>query len=227
MNEIILEKDNIESGSIMLKIRKGIYFFSKRIIDIIAGLVGVVLLVPMTIVIKLISIFSGDFKSIFFTQERIGINGKSIKIFKYRSMVPNAEQLLEELMEKDPKIKEEYLTNKKLENDPRITRVGKIIRKCSIDEFPQLINVLIGNMTLVGPRPYLPREKEDMGKYYDYVITCKPGITGLWQVSGRSDVSFKNRLKLDKKYATERNFKMDAKIFFQTFSTVIGKKGAK
>ena len=227
MNEIILEKDNIESGSIMLKIRKGIYFFSKRIIDIIAGLVGVILLVPMTIVIKLISIFSGDFKSIFFTQERIGINGKSIKIFKYRSMVPNAEQLLEELMEKDPKIKEEYLTNKKLENDPRITRVGKIIRKCSIDEFPQLINVLLGNMTLVGPRPYLPREKEDMGKYYDYVITCKPGITGLWQVSGRSDVSFKNRLKLDKKYATERNFKMDVKIFFQTFSTVIGKKGAK
>ena len=142
-------------------------------------------------------------------------------------MVPNAEQLLEELMEKDPKIKEEYLTNKKLENDPRITKVGKFIRKCSIDEFPQLINVLIGNMTLVGPRPYLPREKEDMGKYYDYVITCKPGITGLWQVSGRSDISFKNRLKLDKKYTTERNFKMDAKIFFQTFSTVIGKKGAK
>lgn len=227
MNEVILETENIESGSIMLKIRKGIYFFSKRLVDIIAGIVGVILLVPMTIVIKIISIFSGDFKSIFFTQERIGKNGKSIKIFKYRSMVPNAEQLLDELMEKDPKIKEEYLTNKKLENDPRITKVGKFIRKCSIDEFPQLINVLIGNMTLVGPRPYLPREKEDMGKFYDYVITCKPGITGLWQVSGRSDVSFKNRLKLDKKYAEERNSKMDIKIFVQTFSTVIGKKGAK
>lgn len=227
MNESILETDSIESGNIMIKIRKGMYFFSKRLIDIIAGLIGVILLIPITIIIKIVSICSGDFKSIFFTQERIGINGKSIKIFKYRSMIPNAEQKLEELMESDPKIKEEYLTNKKLENDPRITKIGNIIRKCSIDEFPQFINVLIGNMTVVGPRPYLPREKEDMGKYYDYVITCKPGITGLWQVSGRNDVSFKNRLKLDKKYALERNLGMDAKIFFQTFATVIGKKGAK
>lgn len=227
MNDSILENEDIESGKIMIKIRKRMYFFSKRLIDILAGIVGIILLIPITIIIKIISICSGDFKSIFFTQERIGINGKPIKIFKYRSMIPNAEDVLEVLMRKDPKIKKEYLENKKLENDPRITKIGKFIRRYSIDELPQLINVLIGNMTLVGPRPYLPREKEDMGKYYDYVITCKPGVTGLWQVSGRSDISFKHRLKLDKKYAEERNFKFDTKILFQTFSAVIGKKGAK
>ena len=228
MNETsVMEMEEVEQGKMLLKMKKNIYLFTKRIIDIIGGLVGCVALIPLTIIIKVVSICNKDFKSIFFTQERIGLNGKKIKIYKYRSMVPNAEQVLEELMESDPKIKEEYLTNKKLENDPRITKIGNIIRKCSIDEFPQFINVLIGNMTIVGPRPYLPREKVDMGKYYDYVITCKPGITGLWQVSGRSDVSFNHRLKLDKKYALERNLGMDTKIFFQTFSTVIGKKGAK
>ena len=203
------------------------YYFIKRFIDIIVGLIWVVLLIPISLIIKIISMCSGDFKSIFFIQERVGINGKKIKIFKYRSMVPNAEAKLEELMEKNPKIKKEYLENKKLENDPRITKVGNFIRKFSIDELPQFINILIGNMTLIGPRPYLPREVEDMGEYYDYVIACKPGLTGLWQVSGRSDVSFKHRLKLDKKYTLERSLKMDFKIFIKTFSAVLGKKGAK
>ena len=207
--------------------QKIIYNFLKRILDIIGGIIGCILLVPMTIIIKIISIINKDYDSIFFTQDRIGKNGKIIKIYKFRSMIPNAEKVLEELMEKDPKIKEEYLKNKKLEKDPRITKIGWIIRKYSIDEFPQLINVLIGNMTLVGPRPYLLREKIDMGKYYDYVITCKPGITGLWQVSGRSDISFKNRLKLDEKYASEKSIKLDITILLKTFKGVLGKKGAK
>ena len=207
--------------------QKIIYNFLKRILDIIGGIIGCILLIPMTIIIKIISIINKDYDSIFFTQDRIGKNGKIIKIYKFRSMIPNAEKVLEELMEKDPKIKEEYLKNKKLEKDPRITKIGWIIRKYSIDEFPQLINVLIGNMTLVGPRPYLLREKIDMGKYYDYVITCKPGITGLWQVSGRSDISFKNRLKLDEKYAIEKSIKLDITILLKTFKAVLGKKGAK
>ena len=207
--------------------QKIIYNFLKRILDIIGGIIGCILLVPMTIIIKIISIINKDYDSIFFTQDRIGKNGKIIKIYKFRSMIPNAEKVLEELMEKDPKIKEEYLKNKKLEKDPRITKIGWIIRKYSIDEFPQLINVLIGNMTLVGPRPYLLREKIDMGKYYDYVITCKPGITGLWQVSGRSDISFKNRLKLDEKYASEKSIILDITILLKTFKGVLGKKGAK
>lgn len=204
-----------------------IYFIIKRIIDIICGLIGIILLIPVTIVLKIISMCTGDFKSIFFVQERVGYKGKRIKIFKYRSMVPNAEQKLEELMEKDPKIKKEYLENKKLENDPRVTKIGGFIRKYSIDELPQLINVFIGSMSIVGPRPYLPREIDDMGEYYKYVIVCKPGVTGLWQVSGRSDVSFNHRLKLDKKYVDERSLLFDIKIFFKTFSVVLFKKGAK
>lgn len=211
----------------VIKNNNCIYFIVKRLIDIICGLIGIVLLIPVTIIIKIISICTGDFKSIFFVQERVGYKGKKIKIFKYRSMVPNAEQKLEELMEKDPKIKKEYLENKKLENDPRITKIGGFIRKFSIDELPQLINVFIGNMSIVGPRPYLPREIDDMGDYYKYVIACKPGITGLWQVSGRSDISFKHRLKLDEKYVNERNLSFDTKIFFKTFSVVLFRKGAK
>ena len=210
-----------------MKFKKLIYLIIKRLFDVVVGLIGVILLIPMTIILKIISICTGDFKSILFTQERIGLNGKRIKIFKYRSMVPNAEEKLEELMEQDENIRKEYLENKKLENDPRITKMGKFIRRLSIDQLPQLINVFIWNMSLVGPRPYLPREIDDMGKYYDYVIMCKPGITGLWQVSGRSDVSFKHRLQLDKKYANERSLKIDFKIFFKTFRAVIGTKGAK
>lgn len=206
---------------------KIMYFVVKRLFDIILGLIGIIILIPTIIIVKIASMCTGDFKSIFFVQERIGLKGKKIKIFKFRSMIPNAEEKLEELMKTDPKIREEYTKNKKLACDPRITKIGNFIRKFSIDELPQLINVFIGNMTLVGPRPYLPREIDDMGDYYKYVIACKPGLTGLWQVSGRSDVSFKHRLKLDKKYTLERNFKYDCKIFFKTFNVVLGSKGAK
>ena len=142
-------------------------------------------------------------------------------------MVPNAEKVLEELMEKDPKIKEEYLTNKKLENDPRITKVGAFIRKTSLDEFGQFVNILKGEMTVVGPRPYLIREKEDMGKYYIDVICCKPGLTGLWQVEGRSDIGFVNRCRLDRFYNQHKSIWFDIKIFFKTFLSVLQSKGAR
>src|SRR5699024_4468702 len=126
------------------------------------SLLGIILLIPIAIFIRYKNRKSGDYDPIIFTQNRIGLKGKSIKIYKFRTMVPNAEQVLEELMAKDPEIKKEYLTNKKLVNDPRITEVGKVLRKTSLDEFPQFINVLKGEMSFVGPRPYLFREKEDM-----------------------------------------------------------------
>ena len=204
-----------------------LYLFFKRLLDIIISLIGIIPLIICTIVIKIWSMITKDFNSIFFKQERIGKDGKKIYIYKFRSMVPNAEEVLEKLMEENPEIRQEYLENKKLEKDPRITSVGKFIRKLSIDEVPQLLNVLKGDMSLVGPRPYLPREKKDMKKYYDYVITCKPGITGLWQVSGRSDVSFNERLKLDKKYSKERSLLYDFKILCKTFIVVFKRKGAK
>lgn len=205
---------------------KGIGLFLKRCLDICAGLAGCILLVPLTFYVKHKNKKSGDNESVFFTQERIGLNGKPIKIYKYRSMIPNAEAVLEELMEKDSAIKEEYLTNKKLANDPRVTEVGHFLRRTSLDEFPQFINVLKGEMSFVGPRPYLFREIEDMDIYYDSIIKCKPGITGMWQANGRSDVGFIDRCKLDDYYYKNWNFSLDLIIIYKTVKGVIYGKGA-
>lgn len=198
----------------------------KRIIDIMAGICGCLLLIPLTLYVSHKNKKSGDTDPIFFKQKRIGENGKDIYIYKYRSMVPNAEKVLEELMAKDPAIKEEYLTNKKLVNDPRITKVGHFLRRTSLDEFPQFINVLKGDMSLVGPRPYLPREKDDMDIYYKSIVRCKPGITGMWQANGRSDVGFIDRCKLDDYYYRNWTLGLDMIIIYKTIKSVIYGKGA-
>lgn len=200
--------------------------FFKRIIDIMVGICGCLLLIPLTLYVSHKNKKSGDTDPIFFKQKRIGENGEDIYIYKYRSMVPNAEEVLEELMAKDPAIKEEYLTNKKLVNDPRITEVGHFLRRTSLDEFPQFINVLKGDMSLVGPRPYLPREKDDMDIYYKSIVRCKPGITGMWQANGRSDVGFIDRCKLDDYYYRNWTLGLDMIIIYKTIKSVIYGKGA-
>ncbi len=209
------------------KAKTGSYRIFKRTFDIIVGLVGTICLLPVMLIVKIANLFSGDKESIIFKQKRIGKDGKEINIYKIRSMVPNAEKVLEDLMEKDPKIKEEYLLNKKLKHDPRITKVGAFIRKTSLDEFAQFINVLRGDMTVVGPRPYLFREKEDMGEYYTDIICCKPGLTGLWQVEGRSNIGFTDRCKLDRFYKQHRSTLFDIKIFIKTFLAVFKSVGAR
>lgn len=206
---------------------KLLYTISKRIFDIIISLIGVVIFIPFLIIIKVLYLLTGDTKPIIFRQDRIGKNGQAIKIYKFRTMVVNAEELLEQMMNQDPKIKEEYLTNKKLKNDPRLTKIGKHLRKLSIDEFPQFINILKGDMSVVGPRPYLFREKEDMGFYFNYVIKSKPGLTGIWQVSGRSNTTFEKRLKLDKYYENNKGIKLDLEIFLKTFYKVLKKEGSR
>jgi len=209
------------------KIKRLLYLSSKRITDIIISLIGLLFLIPIAIIIKISYMVTGDFKTIFYVQDRIGKNGKIFRFFKFRSMVPNADEVLFELLKKNKKLKKEYDINKKLKDDPRITPAGKIIRKFSIDELPQLINIFLGDMTLIGNRPYLPREKEDMGEYYEDIVKTKPGLTGLWQVSGRSSVSFKKRLEIEQKYSNTAGFKIDIKIFFKTFSVVLFGKDAK
>lgn len=215
----------IKEEKVEYKSKFKIYFIFKRLFDIVCSLLGLIILSPVFLIVALLIRRDGG-KAIF-KQERIGKNGKTIKVYKFRSMIVNAETVLEELMEKDENIRNEYLTNKKLENDPRITKIGKFIRKTSIDELPQLINVLKGDMSLVGPRPYLWREKEDMGDAYMYIVTCKPGITGYWQVSGRSDVSFEERVELEKYYSEHVSAWMDIKILFKTVGVVLFGKGAK
>ena len=148
--------------------KKYFYRFIKRFFDILCSLIGVIFLVPLIILIKIANILTGDFKTIFLVQDRIGKNGKTMRLIKFRSMIYSEEEKAKILNEtlKDPKLKKEWEEYKKLENDPRVTKVGNILRKTSLDEFPQFINILIGDMSLIGPRPYLPREKKDMGKYY-------------------------------------------------------------
>ena len=224
MNEVgILEKIYMQTDALRMSLK----LFLKRSFDILVGLVGTLTLIPLFIIIKIASVINHDYAPIIFKQKRIGKDGKDIYIYKFRSMIPNAEEELERLMKKDKKIRKEYLENKKLKNDPRITKVGKVIRKTSIDEFPQFINVLKGDMSFVGPRPYLPREKEDMKKGYNEIIKVRPGITGPWQCGGRSNVSFDDRVKIEAKYANNWGIKGDIKIIIKTVSSVLKKEGAK
>lgn len=205
---------------------KGITLFIKRCIDICGGLVGVILLLPITFVVKVANILNKDNGPVFYTQDRIGKNGKLFKIYKYRTMVQDADKKLFEYLQQNEKARIEYKKNKKLKDDPRITKFGEFLRKTSIDELPQLINVLKGDMSIVGPRPYLPREQEDMGNYYNKIIETKPGITGLWQVSGRSNTTFEERMKFDLKYNNEISVSKDIEILLKTVVTVIKREGA-
>ena len=198
----------------------------KRLIDIAGGLAGMIILLPLYFYVRKKNHTNGDYDPIFFTQERIGKNGKPFKIYKFRTMVPNAETVLEKLMEENPEIREEYETNKKLRNDPRITAAGKVLREKSLDEFPQFINVIKGEMSMVGPRPYLPREIKDMGIYYNSVIGCTPGVTGMWQSHGRSDVSFDDRLKMDDYYYRNWTIWLDLTILIKTVKMVFKGEGA-
>lgn len=202
-----------------------LYFFQKRIFDIIMSIIGLVFLLPVFIVI-IIAIKLDSKGPAIFVQERIGKNGKLFKFYKFRSMVENADDVLFEMLKHDTEESKEYKINKKIECDPRVTRVGKFIRKYSLDELPQLFNILKGDMSFIGNRPYLEREIPDMGDYYKDIIKSKPGLTGLWQVNGRSNTTFETRLKLEKKYSEEMCFLLDLKIFIKTFGVVLKTNGA-
>ena len=202
------------------------YPFLKRTVDITASATALLLLSPVFLVTSL-AIKNDSKGPAMFTQKRIGKDGKLFEIYKFRTMVPDADKKLFELLENDEEAAKEYKLNKKLKNDPRITKIGNFLRKTSIDELPQLINVLKGDMSLVGPRPYLPREIDDMGNYYDTIIESKPGITGLWQESGRSNTTFEQRLEFDMEYNENKGFFYDMGLLTKTVGVVLNKDGAK
>lgn len=225
-DELILSQSR-KSESLIEK--KAVNLFNKvgkRLLDLLVGIVGIILLIPITIVVAVVNFFEKDEGPLFFTQERIGKDGKLFKMYKFRTMIVGADKELERILREDKEAQKEYKKNKKLKNDPRVTKIGKFLRKTSLDEFPQFINVLKGDMSLVGPRPYLPREQEDMGYYYYYIIKCKPGITGLWQVSGRSEVSFDERLELDLEYYENTNVIQDVGLVAKTVVKTIKREGA-
>lgn len=200
--------------------------FLKTLVDYTATILGgAVLLLPMLYVAHRIKKDSpGD---AMYNAERIGKDGKLFKCYKFRSMYTNGDEILEQYLKENPDKKVEWETYHKLDDDPRVTPIGKFIRKTSIDELPQLLNVLEGHMSLVGPRPYLPREADEMGDALSTIVLVKPGITGHWQVNGRSNVDFTNRLKMDCWYVHNRSFWMDIMLLFKTISVVLNKKGAK
>lgn len=226
MDRLQLNNTTDEKVITKAEVKRYIYPVFKRIFDICVGLVGVICLLPLMLVLKIANIINGDKGKLIYTQDRIGLNGKIFKLYKFRSMVENADEILAEML-KDEKVREEFEVKMKFENDPRITKVGKFIRKYSIDELPQLINALKGDMSLIGNRPYLPREKEDMGGFYYDIVKTKPGITGYWQVKGRSNITFIDRCRLESFYSNNWGIRMDIKILFQTFLVVFFGKGAK
>lgn len=208
------------------KILKYINDAIKRIIDIAGGLVGLLLLIPATIIVAILNLINKENGPIFYAQKRIGKDGKIFKMYKFRTMIVNADKKLAEILENNPELKKEWEENRKLKNDPRITKIGNFLRKTSIDEIPQFINVLIGNLSLVGPRAVVLDEIEKFGMYQHDVLSVKPGITGYWAANGRSETSYDERVFMETKYARNCTVWMDIKIILKTIVSVVKGEGA-
>lgn len=200
------------------------YQLIKRAADIAFGAVGCVALVPVTAGVKLAFLATGDTAPIIYRQDRLGKDKKVFKIFKYRSMCPDAEAVLEELL-KEEKYRVQWEDDRKIENDPRVTKLGAVLRKTSIDELPQFINVLKGDMSLVGPRPVTDGELERHGGT-DYYFKVKPGITGWWGCNGRSINTYEERLELEYYYIKNCSLKLDLICIFKTVGAVLRREGA-
>lgn len=198
------------------------YLIIKRIIDIMGALCGILLLSPLMIVVG-IWVKLDSKGPIFFTQERVGQYGNIFKMFKFRSMCTDAEYLLDKLQGENEMSGPMF----KMKEDPRVTKVGKFIRKTSIDELPQLFNILKGEMSLVGPRPSLPKEVEQFTAFQRQRLIAKPGLTCYWQVRGRSDVSFEEWMEMDVQYLMERNTLVDIGLIFKTVGVLFGDEGAR
>jgi Undecaprenyl-phosphate galactose phosphotransferase WbaP len=163
---------------------------------------------------------------VFYRQMRIGRFGRKFPVYKFRTMVQNADQVLQDYLDKSPELKAEWLATHKLKQDPRVTRLGGLLRKLSLDELPQLWNIIIGDMSLVGPRPIVDAEVEKYGKCFDLYIQVRPGLTGLWQVSGRNNTTYEYRVELDEYYVRNRSLKLDLQILLKTALVVLKKDGA-
>jgi Undecaprenyl-phosphate galactose phosphotransferase WbaP len=197
----------------------------KRAFDLVLASLGMVIIAPIMLV--LMFLIRLDSKGpVFYGHKRLGLNGNHFKVWKFRSMVVNADKQLASYLNKNPQLRMEWEKNCKLKHDPRITRIGKILRRTSLDELPQIWNVLRGEMSLVGPRPIVDAEIAKYGPAYQVIKTVSPGMTGLWQVSGRSEVSYDKRVSLDIKYIKSWSVINDILILANTVRVIIKKKGA-
>ena len=221
--------ENIETTSLITqsdvktKISKKVYIKIKRVIDVILASVALILLSPLFAIIA-IAIKIDSKGPVFFAHKRIGKNGKIIKLYKFRSMVINAEELIKSFT---PEQMREYKENYKLTNDPRITKVGKFLRKTSLDELPQLINIINGDLSIIGPRPVVADELEKYGVNKDKFLSVTPGLTGYWAANGRSNTTYEQRMEMELYYIDNLSLKMDIKGFFKTILSVVKKEGAR
>ena len=213
---IDIDLENIQTNNSIF------YIVSKRIIDIIGSLAGLIFLSPLFLIVAILIKLEDPKGKVFFSQERNGKYPATFKMYKFRSMVHNAEELLEKLMDQNEQTGPVF----KMKEDPRITRVGKFIRKTSIDELPQLFNVLMGDMSLVGPRPPIPREVEQYTTYQMQRLGVKPGLTCLWQVGGRNSVDFDGWVELDIEYIQKRSLWLDIKLIIKTVFVLFGDRNA-
>lgn len=203
-------------------IKRTPYKILKRMIDIVLSFIGLILLSPVFAIIALaIKIESKG--PVFFKHNRIGKNGKIIGMYKFRSMVENAEELIKKFT---PEQMKEYKENYKLTDDPRITKTGKFLRKTSLDELPQLINIIKGELSIIGPRPVVQEELEKYGDNAQKFLSVTPGLTGYWAANGRSNTSYEERMEMELFYVDNMSIKLDIKIFFQTILSVLRKEGA-
>ena len=213
---IDIDLENIQTNNSIF------YIVSKRIIDIIGSLAGLIFLSPLFLIVAILIKLEDPKGKVFFSQERNGKYPATFKMYKFRSMVHNAEELLEKLKDQNEQTGPVF----KMKEDPRITRVGKFIRKTSIDELPQLFNVLMGDMSLVGPRPPIPREVEQYTTYQMQRLGVKPGLTCLWQVGGRNSVDFDGWVELDIEYIQKRSLWLDIKLIIKTVFVLFGDRNA-
>ena len=200
---------------------------TKRVFDIIFSIFAIIIFTPVMVIVSILIKVISPKGGIIYKQRRLGLNGKEFEVYKFRTMIPNAEKKLQEMMQKDSKLKQEYLTYRKLKNDPRIIPyIGSFLRKTSLDELPQFFNVLKGDMSIIGPRPYIKDEFDNYPHYKSIIVSVKPGITGYWQtLSNRHDATFIERVKKDIEYIQNRDLWLDFNIFFKTIYVMIFQKG--
>ena len=197
--------------------------FAKRLFDVIFSLAVLILFFPIYLLLAILVAISSP-GPIFYVQERVGKNYRHFGCIKFRTMVENADEMLLDIMQESAHLREEFEDNFKLKKDPRITRIGRFLRLTSLDEFPQFWNVLKGDMSVVGPRPLVPEEIPKYGRYMDKIVTIRPGITGLWQVSGRNDIPYPHRVQIDVYYVNFRNFWLDLWLIVKTIGVIISTK---
>ena len=210
-----------ESNENILK-RQSPYRYIKRFMDVILATIALVVLSPIFLIIA-IAIKIESKGPVFFKHARIGKNGKIIKLYKFRSMVINAEELIKSFT---PEQMKEYKENYKLTNDPRITKIGKFLRKTSLDELPQLLNIIKGDLSIIGPRPVVTDELKKYGTNTEKFLSVTPGLTGYWAANGRSCTTYEQRMQMELYYIDNLSLKMDVKVFFKTIEAVIKREGA-